>query len=58
MTAAYHQQADCAGRPRKGQIDEALTLLSGYDGANLYALRARVEASAWLSERNLGGAKS
>ena len=41
----------------QGQIDEALILLSGYDGANPYALRAKDEASAWLSERDSGGSK-
>ena len=39
------------------QIDEALILLSGYDGANPYALRAKDDASAWFSERNPGGPK-
>lgn len=41
----------------QGQIDEALILLSGYDGANPYALRAKDEASAWLSERDSGGSE-
>lgn len=36
----------------EGQLDEALALLSGYDGANPYALRARADAAAWLSERD------
>ncbi len=39
------------------QIDEALILLSGYDGANPYALRATDDASAWLSERDSSGSK-
>lgn len=41
----------------QGQIDEALILLSDYDGANPYALRAKDDASAWLSERDSGGSK-
>ena len=41
----------------QGQIEEALILLSGYDGANPYALRAKDEASAWLSERDSGGSE-
>ena len=39
------------------QIDEALILLSGYDGANPYVLRAKDDALAWFSERNSGGSK-
>ena len=39
------------------QIDEALVLLSGYDGANPYASRAKDDASAWLSERDSGGSR-
>ena len=42
----------------RGQLDEALTLLSGYDGANPHLLRAKDDAKAWLSERASGGSKS
>ena len=41
----------------QGQIDEALILLSGYDGANAYALRAKDDAAAWFSERDSRGSK-
>ena len=41
----------------QGQLDEALILLSGYDGANPYALRAKDDATAWLSDRDSGGSK-
>ena len=39
----------------QGRLDEALVLLSGYDGDKPYALRAKDNATAWLSERDSGG---
>ena len=36
----------------RDRLDEALGLLAGYSGTDVYALRAKDDASAWLKERS------
>jgi len=49
--ARYSIDRDRAAAVLGGTLDEVLALVTEYEGSDVYVVRARDEASAWLMER-------